>query len=69
MIQILNKDYSQFQPALPSKNAIAVFNLEDAKIVLSHSMCHFVVALKEETMEFRYCHNMVECERYYNNEE
>ena len=65
MIQILNKEYSNLQPVAPSKNAVAIFNVEDAIIAFSYPRVDFVVALNEDTMRFAYIHSVAECIEFY----
>lgn len=60
MLGIVNKNFSGLQPVQPSHNALAVFNVEDAKIAFNYGNVHFVVVLNEKTGMFRFCNNIME---------
>jgi len=68
MIKILDKQYSSFAPVAPSKNAIAVFSLDCAKLVFEHTMCDFVIVLNEKTGKFGYCFNLHEVQQFLEKE-
>ena len=70
MLGIVNKNFSGLQPVQPSHNALAVFNVEDAKIAFNYGNVDFVVVLNEKTGMFGICNNVLEvCEFLQMNEE
>jgi len=64
MLQIFDTEYSSLQPVLPKKNAVAVFNIDSARIALEYDLIDFVIALNEKTNQFAYCYNLYECEKF-----
>jgi hypothetical protein len=65
MVKVLNIEYSNLTPTMPTYNAMAIFNKKDAEIAFNHGYVDFVFALNEKTGTFKRCNSILECERFY----
>ena len=60
MLQIFDKNFSSLRPIQPSHKAVAVFNIEDAKLAFNYGNVDFVVVLNEKNGKFGLCYSLLE---------
>lgn len=64
MLQIFGKNFSSLRPIQPSHKAVAVFNIEDAKLAFNYGNVYgnvdFVVVLNEKNGKFGLCYSLLE---------
>lgn len=60
MLQIFGKNFSGLRPIQSSHKALAVFNIEDAKIAFNYGNVDFVIVLNEKNGKFRLCYSLLQ---------